>query len=83
MIASFQTYFSKNLGYDEVINQNYYNLTKDNWVLKVQQETINILSDHTRSKMYWGVELAETSTIAINTVGSIYIPNYLKRKGKS
>jgi hypothetical protein len=32
--------------------------------------------------VYGGVEIAETSTIAINTVGSIYIPNYLKRKGK-
>jgi hypothetical protein len=26
--------------------------------------------------------MAKTSTIAINTVGSIYIPNYLKRKEK-
>ncbi len=32
--------------------------------------------------MYGLVEIAETSTIAINTIGSIYIPNYLKRKGK-
>jgi hypothetical protein len=29
-----------------------------------------------------GVEIAKTSTIAINKVGSIYIPNYRKRKGK-
>jgi hypothetical protein len=32
--------------------------------------------------VYGGVEIAETSTIAINTVGSICIPDYLKRKGK-
>jgi hypothetical protein len=82
VIASFQTYSSENLGYDEVINQDYHKLTQDDWVSKVGQETINILSDHARSKMYGGVEIAETSTIAINTVGSIYIPDYLKRKGK-
>jgi hypothetical protein len=49
VIASFQTYSSENLGYDEVINQDYHKLTQDDWVLKVGQETINILSDHTRS----------------------------------
>jgi hypothetical protein len=32
--------------------------------------------------VYGGVEISKTSTIAINTVSSIYIPNYLKRKGK-
>jgi hypothetical protein len=32
--------------------------------------------------VYGGAEIAKTSTIAINTVGSIYIPNYLKRKEK-
>jgi hypothetical protein len=82
VIASFQTYSSENLGYDEVINQDYHKLTQDDWISKVGQETINILSDHARSIMYGGVEIAETSTIAINTVGSIYIPDYLKRKGK-
>jgi hypothetical protein len=82
MIASFQIYSSENLGYDEVIKQDYPKLSQDDWVLKVGQETINILSDHARSIVYGGVEIAETSTIAINTVGSIYIPNYLKRKGK-
>jgi hypothetical protein len=79
VIASFQTYSSENLGYDEVINQDYHKLTQDYWVLKVGQETINILSEHTRSKMYGGVE---SSTISSNTVGSIYIPDYLKRKDK-
>ena len=82
VIASFQAYSSEKLGYDEVINQDYHNLTQDDWVLKVGQETINILSDHARSVVYGGIEIAETSTIAINTVGSIYIPDYLKRKGK-
>jgi hypothetical protein len=32
--------------------------------------------------VYGGVEIAKTSTIAINIVGSIYIPNYQKRKRK-
>jgi hypothetical protein len=82
VIASFQVYSSEKLGYDEVINQDYHNLTQDDWVLKVGQETINILSDHARSVVYGGIEIAETSTIAINTVGSIYIPDYLKRKQK-
>jgi hypothetical protein len=82
MIASFQTYSSKTLGCDEVIKQDYPKLSQDNLVLKVGQETIKILSDHARSIVYGGVEIAESSTLAINTVGSIYIPSYLKRKGK-
>ncbi len=80
MIASFQTYSSENLGYDEVIKQDYHKLTQDAWVLKIGQDTINILSDYARQNEYGGVEIAETSTI--NTIGSIYIPDYLKRKGK-
>jgi hypothetical protein len=81
VIASFQTYSLENLGYDEVINQDYHELSQHDWVLKIGQETINILSDHARSKMHGRVEIAETSTKAINTVGSIYIADYLKRKG--
>ncbi len=73
-------YLSENLGYDEVIKQDYPKLSQDDWVLKVGQETINILSDPARSIVYGGAEIAETSTIAINTVGSIYIPNYLKKR---
>jgi hypothetical protein len=76
------TISSENLGYDEVIKQDYPDLNQDDWVLRVGQETINISSVHPRSIVYGGVEIAKTSTIAINTVGSIYIPNCLKRKGK-
>jgi hypothetical protein len=80
VIASFQAYSYEKLGYDEVINQDYHNLTQDDWVLKVGQEIVNILSDHARSVVYGGIKIAETSTIAFNTAGSIYIPDYLKRK---
>jgi hypothetical protein len=52
VIASFQTYLSVNLGYDKAIKQDYHKLTQDDWVLKVGQETINILSDHARSIAY-------------------------------
>ena len=45
VIASFQKYSSENLGYDQVIKQDYPKLSQDDWVLKVGQETINILSD--------------------------------------
>jgi hypothetical protein len=82
VIASFQTYSSENLGYKEVINQDYHKLSQDDWVLKIGQETIIFLNDDARGSDYGGVEIAETSTIAINTIGSIYIPDYLKRKGK-
>ena len=40
------------------------------------------MTDYARGNEYGGVEIAETSTIAINTIGSTYIPDYLKRKGK-
>jgi hypothetical protein len=54
VIASFQTYSSENLGYDEVIKQDYHKFSQDDWVLKVGQETFNILSDHARSIVYGG-----------------------------
>ena len=82
VIANFQIYSSEKLGYDKVLNQDYHKVTEEDWVLKIGQETVNILSDHARKNLYGGLEIAETSTIAINTVGSIYIPDYLKRKGK-
>ncbi len=40
VIASFQTYSSENLGYKEVINQDYHKLSQDDLVLKIGQETI-------------------------------------------
>jgi hypothetical protein len=73
VIASFQTYSSENLGYKEVIIQDYHKLSQDDWVLKIGQETINFLSDYARGNDYGGIEIAETSRIAINT---IYIPDY-------
>jgi hypothetical protein len=73
---------SENVEYDKVNKKDYNELSQDDWVLKVGQETINILRDHARSIVYGGVEIAQTSTIAINIVGSIYIPNCLKRKEK-
>jgi hypothetical protein len=82
VIASFQIYSSENLGYKEKINEDYHKLSQDDWVLKIGQETINVLSDYARCNDYVGVEIAEISTIAINTIGSIYILDYLKRKGK-
>ena len=82
VIAKFQIYSSEKLGYDEVLNQDYHKVTEDDPVLKTGQETVNLLSDHARNNLYGGLEMAETSTIAINTVGSIYIPSYLIRKGK-
>ncbi len=41
MIASFQTYSSENLGYNEVIKQDYHKLSQDDWVLKVGQKALN------------------------------------------
>ncbi len=81
VIASFQIYSSENLGYKEVNNQDYHKLSQDDWVLKIGQETINFLSDYARGNDYGGVEIAETSTIAINTICSINIPDHLKEKG--
>ncbi len=80
MIANFQTYSSENIGYVEVINQDYHKLTEDDWVLKEGQETVTILSDCSRLNVFGGVKKAEISTIANNKVVSINIPDYLKKK---
>ncbi len=42
VIGSFETYSSENLGYNEVIKQDYHKVSQDDWVVKVGQETINI-----------------------------------------
>ncbi len=47
---------------------------------KSRSKSPKFLSDYARSIVYGGIEIAQTSTIAINTVGSIYILNHLKRK---
>jgi hypothetical protein len=47
-IANFQTYSSENLGYVEVIQQDYHKLSQDYWVLKIVQDTIYILGPVTK-----------------------------------
>jgi hypothetical protein len=72
----------ENIGYDSVINQEYGKICKDDEVIKAAQMSINNLTDLARSEKYGREENGQSSTIAINEVGSIYIPNYLVRKNK-
>jgi len=74
---SFQIYSSENLGVNEVINQDYHKLAQDDWVLEVGQETINILSEHSRSVIYVGVERARTCTIVITQYSRCNLHSWL------
>ena len=69
-----------NLGNDEVIKQEYDRLSDEDWLIRVGQETINTLTEWARREGYGTSENGQSSTIAINTVGSINILTYLKRK---
>ena len=82
VIQKLQMVALENIGYDSVINQEYGRICKDDEVIKAAQMSINNLTDLARSEKYGREENGQSSTIAINEVGSIYIPNYLVRKNK-
>ncbi len=66
--------------YTRQINQEYSRIYKDEAVIRVGQETINILSDYSRNLDYGGLERASTMKNAIDMAGSICIKEYLERK---
>ena len=72
----------ENIGYIDVIRNEYDKMCKDDEIIKSSQETINALTDLARVEGYGTGNNGETSTIAINNVGSIQINEYLTRKNK-
>jgi hypothetical protein len=72
----------ESLGYDSVIKQEYSRISGDDYIIKVGQEAINLLTDWSRRERYGTNENGQSSSIAINTVGSINISEYLRRSGK-
>ena len=81
-INGVQKFVLESLGYDSVIKQEYSNICKDDEIIKCCQETINIMTDYARGEGYGREENGQSSKIAIEEVGSIYIPEFLKRKKK-
>jgi hypothetical protein len=71
------------IGFENVIKQEYDRLNNEDWIIRIGQETINTLTDWSRKEGYGNEDNGQSSTIAINTVGSIDISTYLKRKNES
>jgi len=69
-----------NMGYDNVIIQEYDRLSDEDWIIRTGQSTINTLTDWARAEGYGTSENGQSSTIAINLVGSINLTTYLRRK---
>jgi hypothetical protein len=80
VIKRIQEVVISNKGYDGVIVQEYDKLSEEDWIIRIGQNTINILTDWAREEGYGTDENGQSSTIAINTVGSINLSTYLKRK---
>jgi len=66
----------------DIIRQEYYKISQDEWVVRSGQGTINKLTDWARSSRYGNNDNGQSSIIAINTVGSIDISTYLERKNE-
>ena len=56
------------LNYDSLIHQEYSRVCKDDAIIKVGQDTINILTDYCRLKEYGGLEKSLSSKNAISTL---------------
>jgi exonuclease III len=69
-----------NLGYEKVIMQEYDRLSDEDWIIRSGQSTINTLTDWARAECYGTDGNGQSSTIAINLVGSINLGTYLRRK---
>jgi len=80
IIKKIQEISISNIGYEGVIEQEYDKLCEEDWIIRIGQETINILTDWARKEGYGTNGNGQSSTIAINTVGSINLSTYLKRK---
>jgi hypothetical protein len=66
----------------DIIRQEYYKISQDEWVVGSGQGTINKLTDWARSSRYGNNDNGQSSILAINTVGSIDISTYLERKNE-
>jgi len=82
IMGKLQEISMESLGYDSVIKQEYSRISGDDYIIKVGQEAINLLTDWSRRERYGTNENGQSSSIAINTVGSINISEYLRRSGK-
>ncbi len=82
-IRNMQLILLNNIRYEKVLNQEYSRFVTSEPIINNSQSTINKLTDHDRLLDYGGLLAAMNSTHAINTVSSINIEEYLKRKGET
>jgi hypothetical protein len=83
MIKDIQIYCTKNVGVEYVLAQEFDNVTKEEDVCKIAQETINIITDHSRDDIFGENNVEEiTSSLAINQISMTNTGTYLKRKGR-
>ena len=81
-IRHLQVVALEKLNLQKVVNQEYSKLSKDDSIIRVGQETINILTDYCRSNLYGGLEKAMSSRHAIDSSRSINVKEFLERKNQ-
>lgn len=81
-IKNLQIVSLEKLGYEEVLGQEYHRFCKEDEIIKSAQESINFLTDLSRSEAYGIGDNGQSSKLAIEIVGSIYITHFLARKSK-
>jgi hypothetical protein len=82
-IKAIQAYCTKNVGIDKVLAQEFHIATSEEDVCKIAQETINLITDHTREEVFGEQNEDEiTSSVAITQISMTNIETYLKRKGR-
>jgi hypothetical protein len=82
-IKDIQKYSTKNIGAEYVLTQEFDNVTNEEDVCKIPQETINIITDYSRDELFGEDNMEEiTSSFAINKISMKNTGTYLKRKGR-
>jgi hypothetical protein len=70
-INSIQKISMEKMKYSEVVNHEYSSLCKEDEIIRTSQVTINLLTDLARKECFGSEDNGESSTIAINAIGSI------------
>ena len=81
-IRVIQQYCLEQLGYKDVVQQEYHSITKKEGVTRSAQITINDICDYTRESIKMDLERYVNNIIATNLIASINIRTYLLRQNK-
>jgi hypothetical protein len=83
IINEIQQYCTRNTGGLNVLAQEFNEVTSEENVCNIAQETLNIIVDHTRNEMFAEHDHVEiSSSIAITQIAMTNVETFLRRRGR-